>query len=66
MILLEEMYGIPTRRDIVGFGDVPPLGNVNLKRACEFTSLSKTCAHIKHLKRIVVVGAEVVALGEEL
>ena len=64
MILLEEMYGIPTRRDIVGFGDVPPLGDANLKRACELTSQSKTCA--KPLKRIVVVGAEVVALGEEL
>ena len=38
MILLDEMYGIPTRRDIVGFGDVPPLGDANLKRACEFTS----------------------------
>jgi len=66
MAFLEEMYGIPTRKDIVGFGDVPPLGDGNLKRACEFTTPSKTCAQFKPLKRIVVVGAEVVALGEEL
>ena len=66
MEFLEEMYSILTRRDIVGFEDVPPLGDGNLKRACEFTSPSKTCVQFKHLKRIVVVGAEVVVLGEEL
>jgi len=62
MAFLTELYSIPTRKDIIGIGDVPPLGDGNLKRACEFTSPSKTCAQFKPLKRIVVVGASVEAL----
>lgn len=62
MAFLEEIHAIPTRRDIVGFGDVPPLGAKNLKRACEFTAPDRTCAQFKPLKRIVIVGASVVAV----
>lgn len=61
MVFLDEIHAIPTRRDIISIGDVPPLGG-NFARACDFTSPDKTCAQYKPLKKIVVVSSSVASL----
>merc|ERR1740124_189752 len=60
MAFLDEIHAIPTRRDIISIGDVPPLGG-NFARACDFTSPDKTCAQFKPLKKIMVVTSSVAA-----
>lgn len=59
---LDEIHAVPTRRDIVSIGNVPPLGST-FARACDFTSPDKTCAQFKPMKRIVVVDSSVVSLS---
>jgi len=56
MSFLDAINSIPTRRDVVAIGDVPPLGS-NFARVCDFTSPDPTCVQFKPLKRIIVTGA---------
>jgi len=65
MAFLDEIHAIPTRRDIISIGDVPPLGG-NFARACDFTSPDKTCAQFKPLKKIMVVTSSVAAFENTL
>ena len=56
LAFLDAINSIPTRKDIVSIGDVPPLG-ANFARACDFTAPDPTCAQFKPLKRIIVTEA---------
>lgn len=58
MAFLNTINSIPTRKDIVKIGDVPPLG-ANFARACDFTAPDSTCAQFKPLKRIAVTEVSV-------
>ena len=55
---LDALNAIPTKKDLVSIGDVPPLGK-SFARACEYSSPDPTCAQFKPLKRIMVVGSSV-------
>lgn len=63
MPFLDEIHAIPTRRDIVSIGDVPPLGS-SFARACDFTAPDRTCAQYKPLKKILVAKASVESLRQ--
>jgi len=53
MTFLDAISSIPSRKDIISVGSVPPLGS-NFARACDFTAPDSTCAQFKPLKKVVV------------
>jgi len=53
MALIDDINTIPTRKDVVKMGDVPPLGS-NFARACDFAAPDPTCNQFRPLKRIIV------------
>lgn len=61
MAYLDVINAIPSRRDIIQMGDVPPLGS-KFARACDFTAPDSTCAQYKPLKKIIVTEASVASL----
>jgi hypothetical protein len=58
MAFLDVINSIPTRKDIIKIGEVPPLGS-KFARACDFTAPDSTCAQFKPLKKIIVTEASV-------
>mmetsp|Transcript_50424 Transcript_50424/g.56267 ORF Transcript_50424/g.56267 Transcript_50424/m.56267 type:complete len:152 (-) Transcript_50424:248-703(-) len=53
MALIDDINTIPTRKDVVKLGEVPPLGS-NFARACDFAAPDPTCNQFRPLKRIIV------------
>jgi cyclophilin family peptidyl-prolyl cis-trans isomerase len=58
MAFLDVINSIPTRKDIIKIGEVPPLGS-KFARACDLTAPDSTCAQFKPLKKIIVTEASV-------
>ena len=56
--LVDALNAIPSKRDLVRLGAVPPLG-ASFARACEYANPDPTCAQFKPLRRVVVARASV-------